>query len=462
MHDMDILRFAVAGLFVVCLVLLMIIMARRSRFEVAVRQEADKLMMNRRDLLAKDVELAQQQAGSILEKANAKANAIVSSANERAENAEKRIERLKLNDVEMQDRLRTARNSLGTITDMAGRIAGDIEVVTEEDLLSSQAYQADRKDVMSQLKKLAVDAIVGVDGSRADVNITRYASISAKADIAGALLLTTVEMLSSKVKHNTGEKAIEKLSHAISASEVLVKSIDSRARINPDFKSLLVKRLELEIKYKRAKQLAREQQREIRDQQREEVKARKEAEKVQKEAEKEEAIKKQAIENLMQEMSEKSEAERLGFQAELDALQAQLDEAHERFERAKSRAQETKQGHVYIISNVGSFGEDILKIGMTRRMEPLDRIKELGDASVPFSFDVHAMIEAEDAPSLEKLLHHKLHSCRVNKVNYRKEFFSVSIDEIEKCLNDMDVDALLNRVASADEYYQSLRAAPAS
>lgn len=171
----------------------------------------------------------------------------------------------------------------------------------------------------------------------------------------------------------------------IIATEALVKAIDSRAEINSEMKTLLMKRLEIEINYKKAKQIAKEEQRELREQQREEKKAREEAMKAQKEAEKEEAIKAAAIAKLEAELAEKSEQERLAYQEQLDALKSELALAHEKMERAKSRAQETKQGHVYIISNIGSFGEDVLKIGMTRRLEPMDRVRELGDASATSS-----------------------------------------------------------------------------
>ncbi len=105
-------------------------------------------------------------------------------------------------------------------------------------------------------------------------------------------------------------------------------------------------------------------------------------------------------------------------------------------ERAISRAQLTKSGHVYVVSNIGSFGENVYKIGLTRRLDPDDRIRELGDASVPFPFDVHAMIYAENAPDLEQTLHHAFDSRRVNLVNMRKEFFAVSLSEIAKAAQD--------------------------
>ena len=116
----------------------------------------------------------------------------------------------------------------------------------------------------------------------------------------------------------------------------------------------------------------------------------------------------------------------------IEALNQDLVEAHEKNQRAKSMAEQTRAGHVYIISNIGSFGENIYKIGMTRRLEPIDRVKELGDASVPFIFDVHAMIYSEDAPTLEKKLHKVFENKRVNLVNSRKEFFNITLDEVEE------------------------------
>jgi hypothetical protein len=116
--------------------------------------------------------------------------------------------------------------------------------------------------------------------------------------------------------------------------------------------------------------------------------------------------------------------------AEVDKLRAQLAEAEAKAKRAISNAQRTKVGSVYVISNIGSFGEGVYKIGMSRRLDPMDRVKELGDASVPFPFDVHMMIRCDDAPALENALHKEFHHRRLNRMNLRKEFFRVSVDEI--------------------------------
>ncbi len=116
--------------------------------------------------------------------------------------------------------------------------------------------------------------------------------------------------------------------------------------------------------------------------------------------------------------------------AEVDRLRAQLAEAEAKSRKATSLAQQTKVGHVYVISNVGSFGDGVFKIGMSRRLEPMDRVKELEDASVPFPFDVHLMIGCDDAPALENALHREFTHQRVNRVNLRKEFFRVTLTDI--------------------------------
>ena len=111
---------------------------------------------------------------------------------------------------------------------------------------------------------------------------------------------------------------------------------------------------------------------------------------------------------------------------------------------------------MYIISNIGSFGDDVYKIGMTRRMDPLDRVNELGSASVPFPFDVHGLIFSDDAVGLEHDLHTIFNNKRVNKVNLRKEFFKVSLDDIEKVVDERCPSAEFKRTALAEQYRQSL------
>jgi hypothetical protein len=138
-------------------------------------------------------------------------------------------------------------------------------------------------------------------------------------------------------------------------------------------------------------------------------------------------------------------------------LEAALAEAQRTGERARAMAEMTKSGYVYIISNIGSFGEDVVKIGLTRRLEPDDRVRELGDASVPFLFDTHAMIYSEEAPSLESALHNEFSDRRVNAANMRKEFFRVSLDEIENAVKRLAPDANFFTDREAQDWHETLQ-----
>ena len=121
-----------------------------------------------------------------------------------------------------------------------------------------------------------------------------------------------------------------------------------------------------------------------------------------------------------------------------------------------SMAQQTKIGYVYVISNIGSFGKDVYKIGMTRRLDPMERVLELSNASVPFPFDVHTFIYSEDAPALEADLHRIFDSKKVNSINYRKEYFHVTLDEIKSVLKEKGVDAKFVDEPDAFQYRESM------
>jgi T5orf172 domain len=137
-------------------------------------------------------------------------------------------------------------------------------------------------------------------------------------------------------------------------------------------------------------------------------------------------------------------------------LNLKLVEAEEKSKKAISMAQQTKRGHVYIISNIGSFGDDVYKIGLTRRLDPNERVRELGDASVPFPFDIHAVIASEDAPALETALHKQFVERQVNKVNRRKEFFRVSLTELRKAVDELRLESTWTLTAEAAQYRETL------
>ncbi|WP_313474873.1 DUF4041 domain-containing protein [Agrobacterium pusense] len=144
------------------------------------------------------------------------------------------------------------------------------------------------------------------------------------------------------------------------------------------------------------------------------------------------------------------------YNEKIQMLERDLAEAHSKFERAQAMAEKTRSGYVYIISNIGSFGDEVVKIGLTRRLDPADRVRELGDASVPFLFDTHAIIYSDDAPALERALHNEFQKTRINAQNFRKEFFRVSIDEVESAVTRLAPGAPFFKDVEAQEYRETL------
>lgn len=268
---------------------------------------------------------------------------------------------------------------------------------------------------------------------------------------------TKVEDLLVRVNHENSGKLKKELSDIYALCKYYIAKNQLRVEINPQYYEIRQKELEWAGIVHALRVAEREEQRAIREREREEERARKEYERAIRDAQKEEAMLQQAMEKARAAYAAANEEQRSKYEQQLADLEIKLREAEEKNQRALSMAQQTKAGHVYIISNIGSFGENMLKIGMTRRLEPLDRVRELGDASVPFLFDVHAIIYSEDAPKLEKQLHHELRHLRVNKVNPRKEFFRISAGQLKEKLSDLGISVHFTLAAEAAEYRETLR-----
>jgi hypothetical protein len=249
------------------------------------------------------------------------------------------------------------------------------------------------------------------------------------------------------------------LKQKITDAYVLVNNLGEAFRnavITPEYLNARLDELKWGVLAFELKEKEKEEQRLIKEQIREEERARRDYEKAIKEAAKEEETLMKLMEKAKLQLQEASEQQKAEYEAKLIDLEKKLQEAEEKNQRALSMAQQTKSGHVYIISNIGSFGEDVYKIGMTRRLDPLDRVKELGDASVPFSFDVHSMIFSDDAPKLESELHKIFNKTQMNKVNSKKEFFKVNIKDIKNQIETMGIHAKWTMLAEAKEYRESL------
>lgn len=218
---------------------------------------------------------------------------------------------------------------------------------------------------------------------------------------------------------------------------------------------LFINAVKIEYNYYVKKEQARQEQLAIREQMRQEAEERKALEIEKKKVEKEESKYLAEIEKAKIQIASATAQELIDLKKKLESLETQLADVVLKKEEITNLAN-GKAGNVYIISNLGSFGKNVFKIGMTRRINPQERVNELGDASVPFKFDVHSFIFSEDAVGLEGKLHQVMDDKRVNKVNRRKEFFYTSIDELEKIVSDIDPTAEFNRTMLAEEFRQSL------
>ena len=237
--------------------------------------------------------------------------------------------------------------------------------------------------------------------------------------------------------------AMEK--RVLNAAKQIDKANESmNLRISEQYVSLKLDELHATHEYRERLKIDREERVELARAEREEKKLLAEAEAAEREEER------------YQKLLDRARSEAGVDESRIAELEVALAEAHATSERARAMAEMTKSGYVYIISNIGSFGEDVVKIGLTRRLEPDDRVKELGDASVPFGFDTHAMIYSDEAPALESALHKEFADRRVNASNMRKEFFRVGLEEVEDAVKRLAPSASFFSDREAQEWHETL------
>ena len=324
---------------------------------------------------------------------------------------------------------------------------------------TSERFQVEIKELRSQQKAMiqAKEAVIIPDEIVLIEDATQARRIlQGQAKMILRAYNIECDVLVGSVKPSNFSNTLERIQKAADDLEKTVMSF--KCGFNSSYVNLKYQECELQYQFKLKQQQEREEQRLIKEQMREEERARREYEKALRKAQEEERMYEDALEKARKELEIVSADERDGLSAQIKMLEQKLKEAEENGSRAKSMAEMTKRGHVYIISNIGSFGENVYKIGMTRRLEPTDRVKELGGASVPFTFDVHAMVFSENAPKLEKELHRAFSRDRVNAINLRKEFFKVDLMAIkEKVVEITGSEAEFKLTAIAEEYYESLK-----
>lgn len=310
-----------------------------------------------------------------------------------------------------------------------------------------KAYKENEKQI-DQLMELYESRYT----TKANKSIYSLMVIALKAELQNILY---------NLKYEKLDKSLEDI-HSISTKYLKIAGEGNQSiagtltKFIGELEYLFINAVKIEYNYYVRKEQARQEQLAIKEQMRQEAEERKALEAERKKVEKEESKYKSEIEKLNQALSESSsDAEMDKLKARILELQSQLSNVILKKEEIVN-LQNGKAGNVYIISNLGSFGENVFKIGMTRRLDPQDRVNELGSASVPFKFDVHSFIFSEDAVGLEKKLHDMLNDKRLNKVNLRKEFFKISIEELEELISSIDPTAEFNKTMLAEEFRQSL------
>lgn len=255
----------------------------------------------------------------------------------------------------------------------------------------------------------------------------------------------------SKVKYNNFDSSEKRIRSSCSAISKLGKIMN--ISISDKYLSLKIQELRLALEYQLKKQEEKEALKAAREEMREAAKLQKEIDEQRKKIEKEQLHYQKALISVMKQLEHSSETEKIELLKKKSELENELDSISISLKDIDYTEANQKAGYVYIISNIGAFGENVFKIGMTRRLDPQERIDELGDASVPFNFDVHAMIFTDDAPKLEAALHKAFDNKKLNMVNTRREFFNVSLDEIKKVVKEnYDKTVEFTDYADAEQY----------
>lgn len=259
-----------------------------------------------------------------------------------------------------------------------------------------------------------------------------------------------------KIKYNNIESSIKKITSSATAISKLgtIMGISITAK----YLNLKIQEAHLALEYQLKKQQEKEEAKEARAQMREAAKLQKEIDEQRKKIEKEQTHYQKALLTVLKQLETASDEEKTDLLEKRAELEKELGDIEISLKDIDYREANQRAGYVYIISNVGSFGENIYKIGMTRRLDPQERVDELGDASVPFNFDVHAMIFSDDAPALETALHKAFEDKKVNMVNQRREFFNVTLDEIKEVVRkNFDKTVEFIDVPDAEQYRVSLK-----
>lgn len=393
-------------------------------------------------------DLLKNEAKRLVEEAGKKASVIIAEAERRAQEISGEAYDLKLNISKYEKLLRAIKNELQGY--------GDEYIVPSHSVLDELAEEFAFAEAGKKLKE-SRDA-VRLMVKNGNAAICDYVEAN-RRDTAVRFVVDAfngkVDSILALVKHDNYGKLSQQINDAFTIVNNNGEAFRN-ARITEEYLNARLEELKWAVTANELKKRDQEEQRQIKERIREEQKVKREYERALREAKREEEAVQKAMARLQDQLSRATVEERAKYEQELQSLQEKLKIAEEKGQRAVSMAQQTKSGHVYIISNVGSFGENVFKIGLTRRLEPLDRVRELGDSSVPFEFDVHALIKADDAPALEHQLHRHFLLHQVNKVNHRKEFFRCALSTIRSEVEELGLQTQWTMRAEARDYRETL------
>ncbi len=387
-------------------------------------------------------------------------------------NLEKHIRELQSKENAINESINKANNDLDEIkvkVDAQQKLLVDIEeqllyqdfalYKPKYDFANSEKYKKELERIRDLQKELIKNgnAVTGnmnwtVDGSKSKGN-------KMVKDMQKLLLRafnSECDEVISRVTYANYELSQKRIDKSCDAISKLGKMMG--IEISWKYASLKDAELQLAFEYKQKKQEEKEEQKELRAQLREEAKLQKEIEEARKKIQKEQKHYQNALDSINKQLLTATDEQKSDLEQKKAEIEAQLSEIDKNIKDIDYRESNAKAGYVYIISNIGSFGENIYKIGMTRRLDPQERIDELSDASVPFNFDIHAMIFSDNAPALEAALHKAFENKKLNMVNHRREFFNVTLDEIKSVvMKNFDKSVEFIEVPEAEQYRTSLK-----
>lgn len=326
------------------------------------------------------------------------------------------------------------------------------------DFMKADDYKSKLLEIRAQQKDMIKSKTAVIGSNTWTVNGSEAKGRKMVADMQKLLLRAFNSECDDVIEHVTYSNIDSSEKRITSSRDAISKLGDMmRVSITPEYYSLKLKELHLAFEWRQKKQQEKEAQKEARAEMREAAKLAKELEAARLKLEKEQTHYQNALAKINAQLAGASDADRGAIEEKKAQLEAQLEKIDQEFRDVDYREANQRAGYVYIISNIGAFGENVYKIGMTRRLDPMDRIDELGDASVPFDFDVHAMIFSDDAPKLENALHIAFADRKLNFVNQRREFFNVTLDEIKQVVKaNFDQSVEFTEFAPAEQYRESL------